>query len=129
MRCLLRWTLAFAPVVALAQGADPMQSAACQQALSAVAEQEAEVAAAQRLDPQFGLPQNQAALARLEAGRQRAAQVCLTSRPERPSSRPDRPASRARPVPPPMTVPPSSRPSPPTSSRPVSAAPAFAAPA
>jgi hypothetical protein len=102
-RFLFCMMVGMAPALATAQGADPMQSAACQQALLAVEAQEAQVAAAHRLDPQAGLPRNRAALARLEALRQRAAQVCLASRLDRPSSRPnqqDRPSSRPnRPAP------------------------------
>jgi hypothetical protein len=96
-RCLLCLTLALAPAAATAQGADPMQSATCQQALRAVEVQEVEVAAARQVDPLASLPRNRAALARLEALRQRAAQVCLAGRPDRPSSRPgqqNRPSSR-----------------------------------
>jgi hypothetical protein len=96
-RFLLCLTVALAPAAAVAQGSAPMQSVHCQQALRAVQDQEAQIAAAQQVDPQAALPRNRAALDRLEALRQRAAQVCLTNRPDRPSSRPgqlDRPSSR-----------------------------------
>jgi len=107
-RCLLCLTVALAPAVAVAQDADPMQSVACQIAMRAVGNQEAKVAAAEQLDPLAGLPQNQAALAQLEASRQHAAQTCLGSR-QRPASRPDRLSPRGRLMQPPIT-PPSSRP-------------------
>jgi hypothetical protein len=97
LRSMFRLIVALVPLAAAAQDVAPMQSAACQQALLAVQAQETQTAAAQQTDPQAGLPANRAALAHLGALRQRAAQVCLGNRVDRPSSRPgqqDRPPSR-----------------------------------
>jgi hypothetical protein len=102
--CLI---VALSPAVTLGQAADPLQSAACQQALRSVGEQEARAAAAQQVDPQAGLPQNRVALARLEASRQHAAQVCLGSQRIRPASRPEQAPRLVQP----SITPPPSRPS------------------
>jgi hypothetical protein len=75
---------------------DPLDTPACREALDAVRVQEAAASAARDTDG----PRRSAALAQLEAARQKAAHACL-------GSRADRPPPQGRLAQPPVSVPPS----------------------